>query len=479
MSKNLIRIAGVAAVASLLLLGAGGCSKISSMQEEAPAVPSSYFVTIGASLPDKPDTRSAGVLTDGTWKLQFTDTDQIFVTGWEVDGHTDLILSGTLTIVPGSLDPSDPWHASFSGELTVYEEKEVIIGYDPDTSDPYTDFEYTETTYDLSAYDNPLEACDGVSVILIPSGDMSAFKKENPISVYLNADRAIADSVEELMAHSVELWGWYDPETDRILLDTVYPILDITVSGLTPDADYKIDFYFADATSGEEIPEDMWIPIRSIEAPRTASSDGTLHFAVPMMDWGEGESSVYYFIKLEENYNKTFTVLLGNKKLDGKVYTVSRTVIADPVDPTLPAVTGDFAFYRYDEYCYFEVAESGTCTVSGEGSEVMIGFSDNSKLVLDGAHLTNTTGYAPISGNTFSLELQGDNSLYAECGYIVDGASVSVSGNGTLTVTSYYSENDILEALNLTAASGYVLTNTVPESAGDGIYTCTITVRPE
>lgn len=494
MKRNLFKIAGAAATAALLLLGAGGCSKVNVQPEEAPAASSSYYVTVGASMPGTPGTRSAGVLTDGTWTLNFTDTDELFISGEAVGGNEDLYLAGVLKIVPESLDPGKPRLAKFAGELTVYERKEVIGGYydmeypegsgnwveNPD--DPWYETEYNEKEYDLSAYDNPLMACEhGVGVTLIPSGDWSVFEYDNPTWVYLRSDLVVANSVEDLMASGVNVTGWFDYETESIVLGGNDTILDIWLSGLKENAAYKIELYSAPSEDLIDNDKEAW-PMLQTETPRTASATGTMHFVINAWDnyyWPEDADEPapsFYFLKLTGKYNDSYTVRLGTKTLEKKVYKVERTAVPDPVDETLPMVTGDFEYENY--YRYFSV--DGTCTVSGKGIEVEFYLDNNSTLCLNGADLSRSDNNSIIYGSTFNIELQGDNRVSTEAPCTVSGSAIYVSGDGTLTVTSTYEDAEyFMDYYCFLAASGYTLTNSELTDNGDGTYTFTITVKPE
>ena len=494
MNKNLFKIAGVAAIAALLLLGANGCSKVNDLSGEAPAASSTYFVTLGADLPGTPGTRSAGVLTDGTWTLNFTDTDELFISGEAVEGNEDLYLAGVLKIVPESLDPGNPRHAKFAGELTVYEREDVIGGYNemeyPEGSgnyvenpdDPWYETEYNEKEYDLSAYDNPLMACENdVYVTLIPSGDWSVFEYDNPTWVYHRSDLAVANSVEDLMASGVNVTGWFDYETESIELGGNNTILDIWLSGLAENAAYKIELYSAPSEDLIDNDKETWLILQT-ETPRTASATGTMHFVINAWDesyWPEDADEPvpsFYFLKLTGKYNDSYTVRLGTKTLENKVYKVERTAVADPVDETLPVVTGDFEYENY--YRYFSV--DGTCTVSGKGIEVEFQLDDNSTLCLNGADLSRSDDESVIYGSTFNIELQGDNLVSSRAPCTVSGSAIYVSGDGTLTVTSTYDDaGSFMGYYCFYAASGYTLTNSELKDNEDGTYTFSISVCPE
>ena len=496
MKKMMIRIADAAAVAALLLLGATGCSKFNVQSEEVPAVSSRYAVSVGANMPG---TRSTGVLANGTWTLAFTSTDQLFISG-AIEDTENLYLAGTLSVVPGSLVEGNLTHAEFAGELTVYEEKEVIIGYeeywdtnpdnpnynpelggclveDPDS--PIFETVYEEASYDLSDYDNPLQACDIVHIQLIPSGDWSDFE-HNEVSAWLPTQKAVAGSVEELMEKCVAVQGYYDFDENKIILDDTYPILDITVSGLTAGADYRIGMYYS--VNGTDVnDDDTWLDFDLDEA-RTASSKGVLHFAINMHNnWvydEERDESVpaNLFLKLEEAFNKTYTVLLGRKDLEAKVYTVNRTAVADPSDPTMPVVSGS---YTYDFDRGFYVSESESCTVRGFGYNVLFDISYDGTICLNNAELTRDDWTSAISGDNFNLNLQGTNSISGDAMYVISGNAITVTGNGTLKITSSYGLSDkYKEDYRLKAGKNHTLTYSGLTDNKDDTYTFTVTVAP-
>lgn len=498
MKKNLIEIAGVAAAAALLLLGAGGCSKVNVLPEEAPVPSSSYHVSVSASLPDTPGTRSAGVLTDGTWTLKFTDTDELYVGASNVCGNDKLYMGGTLKIVPESLSDSDPMHAVFSGDVKFYLEEQVLDGYneiwvdDPsdeingghyeeDLTDPYYHYEYNETTVDLSAYDNnPFKAAEWLSITLIPSGNWEAFGITDDHSWVYLLDLYCADSVSELMERCVYVNGSYDLENNLFRLDSWYPILDLTISGLTPNAAYTPNLFYIESDGSVE-DKDTWQGLSACEDTYTASSDGKLHLVFNFYNIGwdsVNDQPAYHFLNLVENYNKSYRVSLGKKEFENKVYTAERTAILNPADLTLPTVTGNFTyddynrmFYSYDSY-----------TVSGTGSDVQFDIYDGGTLCLNNAVLSHSgEDYYVIWGNDdFTLELQGSNSISANYYYAVSGTVITVSGNGTLTITSLYDEEEtFMSAYGFQAASGYILTHSSLTDVGGGKYSITITVKPE
>ena len=493
MKKNLIEIAGVAAAAALLLLGAGGCSKVNVLPEEAPVPSSSYHVSVSASLPDTPGTRSAGVLTDGTWTLKFTDTDELYVGASSVCGDDQLYMGGTLKIVPESLSDSDPMHANFSGEVKFYTEIEVVGGYNyslwvedasydeggywaENPDDPWYLTEYEETTIDLSAYDNdPFKACDWISARLIPSGDWTGLAIYENHSFAYSKGLICAGSVAELMEHCVYLQGWYDFENNLFCLDNYCPILDLTISGLTPNATYKPIFYYIQP-SGSVDDKETWISLSWEEETYSASSDGTLHlvFNIENPGWNEeNDEPLFYFMHLKESYNKSFLVSLGKKIFESKVYTAARTAVLYPSDPTLPTVSGTF---EYDEYSRLFYSED-SYTVSGTGSDVQFDIYDGT-ICLNGANLSQSAeGSYVIWGNEFTLELQGSNSISANSYYAISGSS-TVSGDGTLTITSLYDDESIMDAYGFSAASGYILSHSAMTDVGGGKYSITITVKP-
>ena len=433
---------------------------------------------------------------DGSWRLQFTDKDELYVTGYEVDGQSSLYLAGYMSIVPESLDESDPTHANFAGELKVYEQVDVFMGfeeiwvddedgghYEEDTSSPIYETQYDEIEYDLGVYDSPLKACSGgLNITLIPSGNRSVFLDDGPW-ISLDYSAAIADSVSDLMKNGVWVSGSYDSDLEMFILDYGGPILDVTISGLTAGVGYKMTLYY---TNKSEYLDDsgMWSTMILPESPLSAASDGTLHFAANVYNgWNYEEETdpVYYFIKLEECFNKTYTVLLGAKFFDEenpKVYKVERAASADYVDPTLPTVTGDF--YYYDRY--FSIEEGHSCTVSGTGSDVQFYVNTGGTLCLENATLTRDDECDVIWGDDdFTLNLQGNSSISSKTTYTIYGTSgIVVIGNGTLEITSTYDNvSDYFMDYGLNAGTGYTLEHSELSDNEDGTYTFTITVKPE
>ena len=99
-------------------------------------------------------------------------------------------------------------------------------------------------------------------------------------------------------------------------------------------------------------------------------------------------------------------------------------------------------------------------------------------ICLNGANLSQSAeGSYVIWGNEFTLELQGSNSISANSYYAISGSS-TVSGDGTLTITSLYDDESIMDAYGFSAASGYILSHSAMTDVGGGKYSITITVKP-
>lgn len=479
-------------LAALLLLGAVGCSKIANLSEEAPVASSKYFVSVGGRLPQ---TRSVGVNTDGTWTLQFTESDELFVSGKGVDGISNYFLAGTLHVVPGSISEGDGRSARFEGELTVYEQIEEIMGYEEiwidddnyeeggyfeeDPNSPIIDYFYESLGYDLSDYDNPLDACEYVDVRLIPSGDWTAFYKPDEVTVEHELYEAFALSIEQLMESYVDVWGSYDPLTSSFVLDGHYPIFDITVKGLEPDCDYEIQFAFV------EDPDDLYTPycwnmLAHSSTPFSANSDGDLHFVTGTYNLYniDTQAPVCFFVTLDSvNGVDSYIAKIGAKELEKKIYTITRTAEPQEVPDPVFTITGDCE----ENSPFFTVV--GDCWISGEGTDYFFLVDEDCTLTLDSVTLsTDSEEVDPISSlsdNTYYLALYGVNYINApNRTFPLYGSGILVIGEGSLIITSLYHGDFPLEDFNIFTTDDYSLTYDFISDNEDGTYTYRIDVYP-
>lgn len=335
MTKHFFRLAVI------LLLGAVGCARITNLSEDVPVSPSKYFVSVGGRLPL---TRSVGVNTEGTWTLQFTEEDELFVSGNGIDRQSSLYLAGKLHVVSGSISAGGS-RARFEGELTVYSEEEIIDSYDevwiddPDHEDggyfivdydaPLIVTVFNETEYDLSAYDNPLDACSTVDVQLIPSGNWSAYVVESEVEVRHKLDDTFVGNIGDLMEKYVHAYGSYNSATGSIVLDMNDPIFDVTVKGLAPDANFMVTLCYVEDTDNFDNTY-YWERLGSSENPISSDSEGELHFftGAKALSSSELETPVYYFVKLEGMGVDSYMAKIGSKNLEGKIYTITRTAEA-------------------------------------------------------------------------------------------------------------------------------------------------------
>lgn len=329
-------------LAAILLLGAVGCARITNLSEDVPMASSKYFVSVGGRLPM---TRSAGVNTEGTWTLQFTEEDELFVSGNGIDAQSSLYLAGTLHVVPGSISAGGS-RARFEGELTVYSKEEVIDSYDeiwiedPDYEDggytvvnydaPLIVTVYNETGYDLSAYDNPLDACSTVDVQLIPSGNWPAYVVESEVEVRHNLDGAFVESVGDMMENYVHVYGSYNSSAGSIVLDRNDPIFNVTVTGLDPDSEFMVTLCYIEDTDNFDNTY-YWEWLGRSDNPISSDSEGEMHFitGAKALSSSESETPVYYFVKLEGVGVDSYIAKIGSKNLEGKIYTITRT--AEPL----------------------------------------------------------------------------------------------------------------------------------------------------
>lgn len=295
MKKNLMTIRGLlAALASLLLLSA--CSK-----DTTPAASSRIHVSIGAGYGTE-GTKSAVSEQDGggliTRTLLFTEGDRLF---FNENIDDDYRMGGTLTAVSVSEDGKS---ATFSGDLTVYKN---------------TDGNWVATEYDLANPDDPMKEFRSA-----PRGYL--IHKDAPegwCTTYIDGRypgfnyqvHGLCGDVNTLMRSVLEVNGMYSSDKKCFELEASYPVLNCTISGLTPNS----EFYVRVESAGF---------YRFYEQAVTTDDAGTARFAITLPD--SDVRRLQFSSSLGDLFggDLDFEVDLGELTLRSKVYNVTRTATA-------------------------------------------------------------------------------------------------------------------------------------------------------
>lgn len=293
MKKNLMTIRGLlAALASLLLLSA--CSK-----EITPAASSRIHVSIGAGYGTE-GTKSA-VSEEQGWgarTLLFTEGDRLF---FNENIDDDYRMGGTLTAVSVSEDGKS---ATFSGDLTVYKN---------------TDGNWVATEYDLANPDDPMKEFRSA-----PRGYL--IHKDAPedwCTTYIDGGypdfnyrvHGLCGDVNTLMRSVLEVNGMYSSDKKCFELGASFPVLNCTISGLTPNS----EFYVRVETGNQD---------QLYEQAVTTDDAGTARFVITFpfrevcrLQFSSNLSDLIFG-------DIDFEVNLGALALGSKVYNVTRTATA-------------------------------------------------------------------------------------------------------------------------------------------------------
>lgn len=298
MKKNLMTIRGLlAALASLLLLSA--CSK-----DTTPAASSRIHVSIGAGYGTE-GTKSA-VSEEQDWgglitrTLLFTEGDRLF---FNESLDDDYRMGGTLTAVSVSEDGKS---ATFSGDLTVYKN---------------TDGNWVATEYDLANPDDPMKEFRRA-----PRGYL--IHKDAPedwCTTYIGGGypdfnyqvHGLCGDVNTLMRSVLEVNGMYSSDKKCFELEASFPVLNCTISGLTPNS----EFYVRVETG---------IRDQLYEQAVTTDDAGTARFVITFPVSGSVEYRLQFSSNLPDLFlgDIDFEVDLGDLVISPKVYNVTRTATA-------------------------------------------------------------------------------------------------------------------------------------------------------
>ena len=306
-------------------------------------------VSAGAGI-DPATTRSTVDYSNGVRTLQFTTGDRLYVWGsygnmdYEPSGqeYYPYIIAGYLDLDSDSFDPSNPTNATFTGDLTVYEWTNEV-GDDQEWDDDIEDYVevpyYVETpgyyspalNFPNISTNDPLADFEDVKATLIHKDaveDEEYDIPENDRQVYYRHN--CATTVEELMTKQLTVSGVYDPSTKSFALtkNANQPILNCTIAGLEDGVSYKVDYIYG-ATAA--MSDHSMILYSSLTA-----TSGTLSFA-----FFAKPANYFHGILLTNtaDANDTYTVSIGQKAFDSKVYNATRTAIGKKTPLTIEAIT--------------------------------------------------------------------------------------------------------------------------------------------
>ena len=537
--RKMTFLAGALTIAAALALAVVSCTSDDSLTNEnqsentQPVENNKIHVSVGAGMNEGPQTKSVVGYNSTTHerKLKFSAGDRLYVRGVistqkdkfnEV--HDNRVLAGYLDINESSISPAGT-SATFSGDLQAYEGdvvetewKEVwvedlvqeVVDYDENGNEILgwvdygcyeTDYDnptafgieyYYEIDYDFGSAD-PLSECADVYAILVHKDAGQTFTVDYAFMVgYYDSYTYMAASANDIMTMCLSVSGYYEAGRFSLAVDGTYPIINCTISGLTPGTSYDA-LYLTGPSSYDE--NSNFLNGYNL----VADSQGKVSFAFI----GYDEANYYHAIRLEnaDDYYDWKLVDLGQKTLTGTVYNVSRTAVDDPdtpprpVKPTLSRSDGlstdelildapnpydifgtlnegdpydeDDNYYEEDvnmtisgnstSYC-FRIHNGGTVTLTGGGTAIS-----------EFPFLQARGSLTVMLGSDYTIDCRSSDSGIGADDYVYLG---SVSGTHTLTIIVEEDTYDGIENYcGLDAASGcsYILYSRTTNP--DGTYT--------
>ena len=416
-------------------------------------------ISVGAGF-DPATTRSTVDYSNGVRTLQFTTGDRLYVWGSygemeeEPSGqeYYPYIIAGYLDLDSDSFDPSDPTNATFTGDLTVYEWTYEVGDYEDEWNEEIEDWEKTGQYFVTTpGYYSPVLSSPGF-LTNDPLADFEDVKAtllhkdavEDDDYGILDRDLQIyyrhncATTVEELMTKQLTVSGVYDPSTKSFALtkNANQPILNCTISGLEDGVSYKVDYIYGATAAMSDHTTILYSSL-------TATS-GTLSFA-----FFAKPANYFHGIRLTNtaDANDTYTVSIGQKAFDSKVYNATRTAIGKKTPLTIEAITdGSIVVndpkagmkYKKNNDPKTEMTETTTINLK-KGEKVQFYGKGTTINDYEGTALLGGTAFVKVYGNIMSL--------VNEEGY---ATATRLSEQGALS--SLFWKND-----KLTDASGLLL----------------------
>ena len=410
--KAMIKLFGAAVLAASVTLAMSSCQKENNVEEprqhevDAPETTSGIHVNVGAGIVD---TKSAVVTDgDGNRTLTFTSGDQLYVrANLQIDfgnGNVDCVLTGYLdiaTIGDGATS------ATFEGDLSLYK---------------YESWTPELTSYDFGT-DNPLDLCDHAQALLVHAGSSLIDGR------YIEQ---IASTVNELMTSCLSVSGTYNTSTHSFSLSAAgtggqeTPIFNCTISGLAPNTLYEVVLLTgdnADNASGDKVLGGI-----------TASSLGEVSFACYSTLYCD---KAYYYAFRFKNGNNWMRAELGTKKLESKVYNITRTASADPASPVMPTVNGTTGTWNSDLSVYYNTPAD--ITISGTSKGYYFRFYNGGTVLLDNLSASYHNNPFIDSRSDLNIVLTGDNSITTksyDCISTLNNSDVKLSCTGSSATLS-------------------------------------------
>ena len=461
-------------------------------------------ISVGAGI-DPNATRSAVDYTNGVRTLQFTAGDQLYVYGTHGDKGIETsgieyypsYIVGYLGLDTESFDSSNPTNATFTGDLAVYqwinevghneEEKEwveeqghyenegdVLVGYDDEGNEIYgpgddiwvVDEEghyqitgerwevdvpghYEQVSYSsIFSTDDPLGECNNVSGTLIHENTLKNRDYSiNGSDQHVEYSCIYAASVEELMTKALEVKGDYNAGTKSFTLAnySVQPILNCSISGLTTDATYKVEYLFGPTETME-----YSTTLASASSPMTATG-GTLSFAfIPTI------ANYFHGIRMTNtaDANDTYTVSIGQKAFDSKVYNLSRYWYGGAMHRLVDL--GNVNKSTHPNGLTLQDGDAVTGLLDGKSKSaqrLQISIADGASVILKGVDIQGYNGQnykwagLTCAGDATIILADGStntvNGFYCDYPgiFIAEGKTLTIQGSGSLTATSGGSAN--------------------------------------
>ena len=359
-------------------------------------------VTVGAGISDGEAATRSTVTQDGSTRtLQFSAGDKLYV--WrELAGDVTKHLAGELTMKDGS--PTDGGtQASFEGELTVYDDKGAAASYDFGATNPLAGS--TATLLHAGMTLNTDYSIDGATK-----------------AVTFADATGVAATVEALMTKGLVVSGLYDAENDRFPLAAGQPILSCTIAGLKAGATYTMTYSASidDGTYREHTTGSV-----------ATDASGTAMFAcfggTRLYDGSQWVNNLYHRIRLTNaaDAGDTYTVSIGQKEFEGKVYNVSRRFVD----------LSNASIYSDDYGYYVFLAQNG---------DILSGTMPTGNNVRIAAGAKVTLHNATIESSNFGIDCDGDVTINLEGANTVSssymtgiycGGTLTIQGSGSLTAT--------------------------------------------
>ena len=408
----------------LLALGA----VIVSCQQEEPIVEtpeeagvSKVTVTAGAGIVQ---TKSAVVTVGTTRSLSFTTGDRLYVRGLITGTDPQKIVAGYLDIV--GTPEEGATHADFSGTLDVYV---FASAGTPDV--------YSSSTYEFTDASNPLAECSSILGWLVHNDAVGFTVDAGQNGAYTNT---IAATVNELMSHSLPVYGFYDEGSFPLSVgdspSTCTPIFNVNLSGLTADTEYTLVYRNGDDAFN----------IDETKTLGTITADGSGNAAFACYVSGVTTAEEYHGFLLTNTADGSDVRItsLATKALVSKVYNATRE--AYPANVTLSTMYSTDGNGKK----YYAARDGQTLTGNFGGSEGYITIADGATVTLNIENFSAPyqCDHAPIhclgDANIILADGMeapvnaGNNSNYPAV-FVPEGKTMTISGTGELIADGSFS----------------------------------------